>query len=217
MKKYFFLLLIVFFISIIFLFNKKEINSTPNTSNSVSTIEALNINDSNFIAYINNGKDEHISAAQLGNFYWDSFHSVELCKKADAEFNYSIQSDSIYALHFIADSISIDSIGKIGPFEIYQFSNMYMMQRAIVAKEACGKIRLIYAESDHCGSLYSGMNIVDDNGKQLSSEALKIFTLPNIQNQNSIHLKAFVGGNNEYWQALSFTYQAEQNVFKSNQ
>ena len=177
------------------------------------------VSDSLWTITVNNGKG---SDAKLSDFKPSSelLNSYIKCvRQVDSELDYSMKYDSLLVSQICLDSIVVDSIGKWEDYDVYYISNEFVMLRSLLLKDCTGRVRLLYTESDHVGSPYSGTTIYDEiNGMALDKQNLHNLLLPRIISDSSktiLQLKHFVGGNKEYineihWKINSLTHIPER-------
>ena len=120
---------------------------------------------------------------------------------------YSVEIDADYPKHFANDSLKIDSVGQWGSYLVFQVSNFYIMHRSVVLKDCKGNYRILYTEFDHIGAPISGMQVFAENSSEepqpLSMDRMRKEMLPKLIN-NQLDIKAFVGGNKEYYEHYRF-------------
>lgn len=164
------------------------------------------VTDSLWTILVNNGKDMNVRLSDITPTTKLLDSVVEIAMLIDPELNFSIKSNAVYAAHFRTDSLTLDSIGRWQDYEVYYISNEFVMFRSVLLKDCTGRLRMLYTESDHVGSPYSGTEIYDENsGEKLDKAKLHKLLLPSLEldSINSIlKLKHYVGGNKEYWSGI---------------
>lgn len=199
----------IFSVSLLLITACQNQPNLPSTSESTTKIPDLAIPDSAWFVYVNNGKEDVLPWSQLAQTetIWNNYLSY--IRRADAEIDFTIRQDSSYALHLSADSLTLDSIGLWGDFQVFQISNWHIMHRTIVLQEASGKTRMLYTESEHIGSPASGLVIANDSGQTMSLSELKQKLKPQIKITNSDTLLStyyFIGGNDAYWGEIAWKF-----------
>ena len=177
------------------------------------------VSDSLWTITVNNGKgsDAKLSDFKPSSELLNSY--IECVRQVDSELDYSMKYDSLLESQVCPDSLVMDSIGKWEDYDVYYISNEFVMLRSLLLKDCTGRVRLLYTESDHVGSPYSGTTIYNEiNGMALDKKNLHNLLLPSIVSDSSktiLKLKHFVGGNKEYineihWKINSLTHIPER-------
>jgi hypothetical protein len=176
----------------------------------------FHVQDSLWTITVNNGKgsDAKLSDYKPSSESLESY--IELVSKVDLELDYSVKYDSMFAKQICSDSIKIDTIGNWEVYDVYYISNEFVMLRSILLKDCNGRMRLIYTESDHVGSAYSGTKIYDEKTVEAmnSSELHKLF-MPRLVSESGktkLSLKHFVGGNKEYFNEYAWTINPNTHI-----
>jgi hypothetical protein len=172
------------------------------------------VQDSLWTITVNNGKGPDAKLSDFKPLSEKLESYIDIVRHVDPELGYSMKYDSMFAKQICLDSLNIDSIGNWEDYYVFYISNEYVMLRSVLLKDCAGKMRLLYTESDHVGSAYSGTNMYDEkSGEAMNSADLhKIFTPRLVGESGKIKLvlKHFVGGNKEYFN--EFTWKINPNT-----
>jgi hypothetical protein len=178
------------------------------------------VQDSLWIITVNNGKgsDAKLSDIKSPSEKLDSY--IELVCQVDPELDYSVKYDSMFARQICSDSLKIDTIGNWEDYDVYYISNEFVMLRSVLLKDCTGRMRILYTESDHVGSPYSGTKIYDEKSDEAMSSAdlHKLFTPSLVSESGKIKLvlKYFVGGNKEYINEFIWKINPNTHIPKRN-
>ncbi len=162
------------------------------------------IDAAKWLVLCNNGKGDDAAHFDLKSAPTLLENYIENLKLID---QYSVEIDADYPKHFANDSLKIDSLGQWGSYLVFQVSNFYIMHRSVVLKDCKGNYRILYTEFDHIGAPISGTQVFAENSandpQPLSIDRMRKEMLPKVLN-NQLDIKAFVGGNKEYYEHYRF-------------
>lgn len=194
MNKPIFLILNIVFVTLVSCQN----NSQTTTKNPCS----FQVEDSLWTITINNGKGDDAKLSDFTPLPEKLESYIDLARQVDPELDYTMKSDSLFAKQVCPDSLVIDSIGSIDKYDVFYVSNEFVMLRSVFLRDCTGKMRLLYTESDHVGSSYSGSEIYDEKtGEAMTKGDLHQLFMPKIvreSGKSKLVLKNFVGGNKDY-------------------
>jgi hypothetical protein len=199
----------IFFITSLFIFGCKQTTQQAKPTDP-KTDSLVTLNEKNWEITVNNGKEKSNAVYSLTatDNLMDNY--LQNVAEIDEELAFSLSENKYYSKHFSADSLMIDSIGLWGDYTVYQVSNFYVMHRSILLKYADGKYRFLYTESVHVGSPLAGTPIFDvsNSNKALTKyEIAQLFhpTISEIDGEQILAVKYFIGGNKEYIGSYKFT------------